>query len=373
MEIIHLILGKGNPQRMNGVNKVVNELATHQKLAGEKVEVWGITAQPVHDYPAREYTTRLYKKTRNPFTLAPELKQDILTKKADTVFHFHGGFIPVMYSAAMWLSKNKIPFVFTPHGSYNVIAMQKNGLVKKIYFLLFERSLLKAAMAIHSLGKSEITGLQHIFKNNKSVLIPYGFAHIEITPILPKSTVFIVGYCGRLDVYTKGLKELLAGFNHFYQHYPDTRLWIIGDGPEKEKLVKIANELRLGNGVVFCGAKYGLEKNQLLQQCSVFAAPSRNEGLPTAVLEAASMGIPCLVTEATNTGDYIRQFDAGLVMAQTSAFEINQGLKDLYFQIKVQDSANSLGENARRMVAEAFDWNLILNRFQKMYQGILNT
>ena len=43
MEIIHIVLGKANPDRMNGVNKVVYQLATKQADFGEKVAVWGIT------------------------------------------------------------------------------------------------------------------------------------------------------------------------------------------------------------------------------------------------------------------------------------------------------------------------------------------
>jgi hypothetical protein len=37
MEIVHLILGKANPDRMNGVNKVVYQLATYQTIAKKKV------------------------------------------------------------------------------------------------------------------------------------------------------------------------------------------------------------------------------------------------------------------------------------------------------------------------------------------------
>jgi glycosyltransferase involved in cell wall biosynthesis len=368
MEIIHIILGKGNPQRMNGVNKVVNELATRQIMAGEKAQVWGITANPVHDYPQRVYQTMLYKARRNPFILDPELKKDILDQSEKAVFHLHGGFIPAMYSTAMWLKRNKILFVFTAHGSYNTIAMQKSWLNKKLYFMLFEKHMLKAAGAIHSLGKSEISGLQNIFANNKSVLIPYGFELPDAVIPQKNNSGFIIGYCGRLDIYTKGLKELLIGFSIFHWQKPEAKLWIIGDGPGKEKLVKIARLLKVGESVVFHGAKFGDEKNHLLQQCDVFAAPSRNEGLPTAVLEAASMGIPCLVTEATNTGDYVRAYDAGLVISKTNSNEISKGFETLYRQMEDPVKRSSLGANARRMVAEAFDWNLIVGKFEKLYQ-----
>ena len=44
MKIIHLILGRANPNRMNGVNKVVHNLATVQSQKGYTIEVWGITS-----------------------------------------------------------------------------------------------------------------------------------------------------------------------------------------------------------------------------------------------------------------------------------------------------------------------------------------
>ena len=55
MEIIHIILGKANPERMNGVNKVVHEMASNQTQRGYEVMVWGITTNPVHDYPERGF------------------------------------------------------------------------------------------------------------------------------------------------------------------------------------------------------------------------------------------------------------------------------------------------------------------------------
>jgi glycosyltransferase involved in cell wall biosynthesis len=366
MEIIHLILGKANPDRMNGVNRVVNELASRQRIAGVQAEVWGITANTTHNYPARNYPTRLFARKRNPFDLPAALKKAMM-QKHQAVFHLHGGFVPQMYAAAKLLREYCIPYVFTPHGSYNTIAMQRSGLLKKIYFRLFEKSLLKGAMAIHSLGKSEMEGLQQVFANNKSVLIPYGYELTAQAATNPAAGDFIIGYCGRIDIYTKGLKELLEGFAAFYAMHPEARLWIIGDGPEREKLEKMAAALAVSDGVVFRGARYGEEKNNLLQQCHVFAAPSRNEGLPTAVLEAASLGIPCLVTEATNTGEYIRQFDAGVVIEQTCGRQIQQGLQNLYSRMQEPKMAAAFSNNTKRMVADTFNWERIVECFNSMY------
>ena len=69
MEIIHIILGKANPERMNGVNKVVYQLATQQSHSGRDVKVWGITKNISHDYGVRNFETRLFQAKTNIFGL----------------------------------------------------------------------------------------------------------------------------------------------------------------------------------------------------------------------------------------------------------------------------------------------------------------
>lgn len=368
MEIIHLILGKANPQRMNGVNKVVHELSTHQAKAGEQVSVWGITDNLFHDYPERCYTTILFPAKKYSFAIHLSLKKAIKEMRGRAVFHLHGGFIPAMFRIAMYLKKCKIPFVFTPHGSYNTIAMQKSSIRKKIYFELIEKRLLNCASVIHSLGKSEVDGLQLIYPNNKTRLIPYGFESMGTTVPPATDGYFIIGYCGRIDIYTKGLAELFLAFKLFRATHPTAHLWIIGNGEEMATLLELTEALQLTNSVIFHGARYGEEKYRLLRQCHVFAAPSRNEGLPTAVLEASALGIPCLVTEATNTGDSIRAFGAGEVINETEQWAIMQGLSKLYDRIVNQHQLPELAENARLMISTEYNWNSIVNRFHQLYQ-----
>lgn len=138
MEIIHLVLGKVKPNRMNGVNKVVCQMAVKQTEMGKKVSVWGITANLSKNYDDRNFETQLFIKSKNPFKLDKGLKIAILNKKDVAIFHIHGGLIPVFYSLSKFFKNNAISFVFTPHGAYNSIAMKRSFLIKKIYFHLFE-------------------------------------------------------------------------------------------------------------------------------------------------------------------------------------------------------------------------------------------
>jgi glycosyltransferase involved in cell wall biosynthesis len=368
MEIIHIVLGKANPNRMNGVNRVIHQLATQQVLAGRQVSVWGITKDPVHNYPERNFNTVLFKSNRPSWRLHQTLVTAIANARAGTVFHLHGGFNPVFHSVARLLHRKQHKFVFTPHGAYNIIAMKKTSLIKKLYLRLFEKPMLKWATAIHSLGRSEITGLNSFYLNQKSWLIPYGYTPEIVDPPTRASEKdrFIIGFCGRLDIYTKGLDLLLAAFAEMSKHIPNAELWIIGDGAQKNQLIKNMLQYELGKTVYFTGSKFGAEKTHLLQQLHVFAHPSRNEGLPAAILEAASLGIPCLVTEATNTGEAIRQYEAGEVVAgytTTALFEA--GIK-LHQRI-LTEGWEPMSRRARKMVAMEYNWQKIIPQFDQLY------
>ncbi len=372
MEIIHIVLGKANPQRMNGVNKVVYNLATEQTRAGISVSVWGITSGIEHNYPERNFKTVLFQKKRFPFAVPDNFLEAIRNSSESAVFHIHGGFIPVFYSIAKLLRKENRKFVFTPHGSYNKIAWKKSPVAKAVYFNVFEKQMLSRASLIHVLGKSETDGLNSLCKGFKIQRIPYGFEpelsnHVNYS----NPSEFIVGFCGRLDVYTKGLDALLEGFALFSAKNQQAVLWLIGDGSEKSKLITKAAKLNITDKVCFWGSRFGTEKDSLIAQMQVFAHPSRNEGLPTAVLEAASLGVPCLISEATNLGDEIRASGAGLVIPETNKDMIASGLEQLY-QSHLQKSPELIQVISKNMVSQYFSWKNILNEFNRVYNSALS-
>lgn len=365
MEIIHLILGKANPDRLNGVNKVVFQMATEQVAAGKHVSLWGITKNPTHDYPGRNFETRLFKSSRNPFGIGRQLKSAILQKR-QAVFHLHGGWVPVYSSLARFFSDNGVRFVLTPHGAYNTVAMQRSGLVKKIYFRLFEKSLLSQARKVHSIGASELDGLQHIYPNNKSFLLPYGFEIPLQSEKHEKNNTFTVGFVGRLDTHTKGLDLLLKAFEEFRKTEFNSVLWIIGDGAGRSFIEGFIKDKQMDN-VVLWGKKFGTEKDALIAQMHVFVHPSRNEGLPSAVLEAASYGVPSIVSLATNVGGYIHDYNAGMAIENESIEQLVQAMKTIK-QLYDNQKAETYPANCRRMLSEVFGWQQLVHKFDELYK-----
>ncbi|HOY95157.1 MAG TPA: glycosyltransferase [Catalimonadaceae bacterium] len=371
MEVIHIVLGKANPARMNGVNKVVYQLASRQAESGQTVSVWGITKDLSENYGERNFNTRLFKASLNPFGLPSGIRNAFKEKKGKAVVHIHGGWIPVFSSLSTLLKELGIPFVFTPHGAYNVVAMERSQFMKKLYFEFFERKVLRNASRLHCLGASEVNGLQRIYRTRKSVLLPYGY-EAEGTAIQPspsKGRKFIIGFVGRLDVYTKGLDLLVDAFLEFSEEQPNSELWIVGDSPERAVFERKVKSMGLETKVKFWGSRFGEEKENLLRQMDVFAHPSRNEGLPASILEAAGYGIPVLVTEATNLAELVKRYKCGIAVPDNNAWEICMGLHKLHANWK-QGQFPAMGERARSLVAQEFNWNSILKQFEQLYASV---
>ena len=355
---------------MNGVNKVVYTLAHEQKKAGWQVQVWGISDSLEHNYPPRNFDTRLFKKAGFPFSTPEGMREAILNSNEGTVFHLHGGFIPVFWNLSGILQSANRPFIFTPHGSYNILAWKKGWWRKQFYFRIFEQNMLRKAACIHVLGQSEISGLGSLIEGLPVSRIPYGFSVNPSKPLTNHRKAPLFGYCGRIDPFTKGLDVLFPAFAKTLKRNPEARLWIIGDGPERHRLELLCETLGINHAVHFYGSRYGEEKDNLLAQLDVFVHPSRNEGLPTAVLEAASLGVPGLISEATNLGEDIREAQAGWVISNTEVNELAATMSGICLGFKGQEMEN-IRSNARRMIQEQFNWKRILNEFHQVYQNAL--
>lgn len=97
---------------------------------------------------------------------------------------------------------------------------------------------------------------------------------------------------GRLSE-EKGIDRLLIGLSLLNIDYA---YYIIGEGPEKNRLLNIVRELRMENKVFFQGRK--LYPYQSMQDTDLFLMGSYYEGLPNVLLEAGMLGIPVVAYEA---------------------------------------------------------------------------
>ncbi len=78
---------------------------------------------------------------------------------------------------------------------------------------------------------------------------------------------------------------------------PNVRLLLIGQGPLKETLVKMADEYKIKAQVSFLGLLPREKVYETLKESDLYVSTSSYEGLPIGVLEAMGCGIPCIVSD----------------------------------------------------------------------------
>ena len=101
---------------------------------------------------------------------------------------------------------------------------------------------------------------------------------------------------GRLST-EKGFDLLLRAFATLRLHLPTADLVIAGTGPEESPLKKLSRALNLEPAVLFAG--YIPDPSDYFPGATAFVLPSRHEGLPNALLEAASAGLPIIALPAS--------------------------------------------------------------------------
>ncbi len=92
----------------------------------------------------------------------------------------------------------------------------------------------------------------------------------------------------------KDHETLLAAFSLIVKRIPQAKLWIVGDGPDKNKLILLAKQLGILSNTKF----YNWVQNpkDILGKSSVFALSSNWEGFPLSVIEAMSYSLPIVAT-----------------------------------------------------------------------------
>lgn len=105
---------------------------------------------------------------------------------------------------------------------------------------------------------------------------------------------FVVGCVGRLQE-EKNPRFLLEAFAVLHRRRPDAVLLLVGDGVEREALVRRAADLGLTDAVRFLGIRTDVPA--LMQAMDVFAMPSRFEGLGIAAVEAQAADLPCVLAD----------------------------------------------------------------------------
>ncbi|NDV27481.1 glycosyltransferase family 4 protein [Desulfovibrio sp. JC010] len=148
----------------------------------------------------------------------------------------------------------------------------------------------------------------------------------------------------------------------------DVRLDIVGNGDERAALEAQAKQLGLADRVTFHSYLRGEALRRQYQKADIFVLPSRDEGLPNVLLEAAASGLPVLTTRAGGCPDAIRDRETGLLVEPDNSKELAHALSTL---LSAPDRARAMGHAGRELMIREFSWTKVNSRYRSLLTNLL--
>jgi len=165
---------------------------------------------------------------------------------------------------------------------------------------------------------------------------------IEPLPVPLKTPIKAITV-GRL-VPWKRVNRLLEAL----EKIPELGLVVVGDGPERPRLERMAQDLGVSDRVYFAGQRSKRETIGLMAACDFFVLNSTYEGLPHVVLEAMALGLPVVATAVGGTPEVVRDWETGVLVSP----EDRMLESTLLTLVSNKEMKQQLGERAQRWIRE---------------------
>ncbi|HDH04182.1 MAG TPA: glycosyltransferase [Nitrospirae bacterium] len=147
---------------------------------------------------------------------------------------------------------------------------------------------------------------------------------------------------------------------------PDCLILFIGDGERREYLENLAAECGSGNRIKFLG--FQLNPYKFIKKASVYVLSSNSEGLPTVVLEAMSLGVPCICSDYYGrTNDVIEHNVTGYIFPRDNHCELANAIK-FFRDKKNREKRKTIVENSKRHVVN-YSIEKYAQRYERVFGG----
>lgn len=258
------------------------------------------------------------------------------------------------------------PSVVTTHGFLADLALLRHGPLGLLRLKLLARGIDRFVVISDEIGM----GLrEHGVPSRKLVPIRNGIDVDRFRPLAPEAraklrarlgvgTHRVAIYVGRLEP-VKGADVLLDAWLKVRESVPDAVLLIAGDGSARAGL-----ERRNVSGVRFLGSQS--DPLPLYQAADCYVMPSRSEGLPVALLEALSVGVPVVATAVGGATEILRGYESTALVSR----ENTQALADrLIARLLATDAGEQ--ESLRTRVGLEYSIQTTAGNLAELYRSLV--
>jgi glycosyltransferase involved in cell wall biosynthesis len=168
---------------------------------------------------------------------------------------------------------------------------------------------------------------------------------------------------GRLERF-KNFDKVIGALHILHREYgyKDARLTIVGDGPDKDRLIKLVREFNIKDSVTF---KSNLSREELLEEyarAKVFLLPSEYESYGIAAVEAIAMRIPTIVNNRSALVEFVKRGSAIGIDPPITANKVADAI------VRAVDFKHDVRENNNILT-----WNEVVDGLEQLYSNIVES
>jgi glycosyltransferase involved in cell wall biosynthesis len=176
----------------------------------------------------------------------------------------------------------------------------------------------------------------------------------------------VIGTVGRLS-FEKDYQTLLEAFALVVKQSPKARLLLIGDGPDRGKLLVLTEQLNLSGSVKFLGMRSDVPA--LLNALDIFVLSSISEGIPNTILEAMCVGLPVVSTKVGGVPEIVQEGITGLLTRSRDPQSLANALTKLVVSSSLR---RKMGDAGKAIVRERFSLESMVKAYEENYVELLS-
>jgi glycosyltransferase involved in cell wall biosynthesis len=165
----------------------------------------------------------------------------------------------------------------------------------------------------------------------------------------------------------KGIRHLIEAFALLQADFPNLKLLIVGDGPEKASLTDQAAKLGVSQDVLFAGHRS--PPVHCLKWMNVFVLPSLYEGFPNALLEAMAAQIPVVASDVGGVNELVHHEENGLLVPPGNSSALAEAVRSLLLN---PEKARLMATLAFDRIRKEFSLEVMLKEYDDLYEQLLS-
>jgi glycosyltransferase involved in cell wall biosynthesis len=202
--------------------------------------------------------------------------------------------------------------------------------------------------------------------NNGIDLAPFASATPTLAEEIKKGDRLLIGTAGRL-VSQKGMDYFLRAARAVLNEMPEALFAVVGDGPDRGKLERLAQELGIEEHVVFTGSRADMP--HVYASFDVFVLASLDEGLPMAVLEALASNRAVVATQVGAVPKVIVSGQTGMLV---KAADVPGLAGAILVLLRSPELRARLGRSGSALVHKQFSSRVMSQEYLRLYEQLLS-